>query len=400
MFIASYCSQNTIHRKVTVHQKKKLGFKIFLFFIALIDVLKFSGDSPERWIFSITEYFSLLNTPTDQRLRIVSFNLEGAAAEWFQWMTRNGLITTWTRFEESVKNRFGPSKYEDPKGALSKLLQLGTVEDYQGEFEKLMNQVTGISDSLLISFYISGLKLHLQRELLASKPLTLGYVFLLARMIEARLEDNRSTATIAKPNDLVQAQHLEETTFHKSNKVKETEARVEATVHKENATTEKEETIKETTDTLTPLQSEVASLEAKGSLDANEEIKKDHTLVHELEKQVEKLPMELQLKNNVRGALETKDSLHDLQEVKTKRALKIDDEEFKKAKSEATRKIRKLAKVYDAWLPPWLASCLVVYQPYVKNHWKEFMFIQGRIWDPGIKIYFRHHLEDKVVLKE
>ncbi|GKA24064.1 ty3-gypsy retrotransposon protein, partial [Tanacetum coccineum] len=315
-----------------------------------MDVPKFSRDDPERWIFSITEYFSLLNTPTDQRLRIVSFNLEGAAAEWFQWMTRNGLITTWTRFEESVKNRFGPSKYEDPKGALSKLLQLGTVEDYQGEFEKLMNQVTGISDSLLISFYISGLKLHLQRELLASKPLTLGYVFLLARMIEARLEDNRSTATIAKPNDLVQAQHLEETTFHKSNKVKETEARVEATVHKENATTEKEETIKETTDTLTSLQSEVASLEAKGSLDANEEIKKDHTLVHELEKQVEKLPMELQLKNNVRGALETKDSLHDLQEVKTKRALKIDDEEFKKAKSEATRKIRKLAKVYDAWL--------------------------------------------------
>ncbi|GKA42212.1 myosin heavy chain-related protein [Tanacetum coccineum] len=293
-------------------------------------------DDPERWIFSITEYFSLLNTPTDQRLRIMSFNLEGAATEWFQWMTRNGLITTWTRFEESVKNRFGPSKYEDQKGALSKLLQLETVKDYQREFEKLMNQ----------------------------------------------------------------AQHLEETTFYKSNKVKETEARVKATVHKENATTKKKETIKEITDTLTPLQSEVASLEAKRSLDANEEIKKDHTLVHELEKQVEKLPMELQLKNNIRGALETKDSLHDLQEVKTKRALKIDDEEFKKAKSEATRKIRKLAKVYDAWLPPWLASCLVVYQPYVKNHWKEFMFVQGRIWDPEIKIYFRHHLEDKVVLKE
>ncbi|GKA27087.1 hypothetical protein Tco_0713255 [Tanacetum coccineum] len=142
------------------------------------------------------------------------------------------------RFEESVKNRFGPSKYEDQKGALSKLLQLETVKDYQREFEKLMNQ---------------------------------------------------------------------------SNKVKETEARVKATVHKENATTKKKETIKEITDTLTPLQSEVASLEAK-------------------------------------------------REVQTKRALKIDDEEFKKAKSEATRKIRKLAKVYDAWLPPWLASCLVVNQ--------------------------------------
>ncbi|GKD66061.1 retrotransposon-related protein [Tanacetum coccineum] len=272
-----------------------------------MDVPKFSGDDPERWIFTITEYFSLLNTPTDLQLRIVSFNLEGAAAEWFQWMTRNGLITTWARFEESMKNHFGPSKYEDSKGALSKLLQLGMVEDYQREFEKLMNQVTGIPDSLLISFYIFGLKLHLPRELLASKSLTLGYVFLLARMIEARLEDKRSTTTIAKPNDMVQIQNLEEKTFHKSNKVEETEARVEATVHKEKETTEKEETIKETSDTLTSLQSEVASLEAKRSLDANEKVKKAHTRVHGLEKQEEKLPMELQLNNNFRKALETKD---------------------------------------------------------------------------------------------
>ncbi|GKC93852.1 hypothetical protein Tco_1159294 [Tanacetum coccineum] len=83
-------------------------------------------------------------------------------------------------------NRFGPSKYEDPQGALSKLLQLGTVEEYQGEFEKLKNRVMDIPDSLFISYYISGLKLHLQREFLASKPTTLGDVF---SLIEARFDD-------------------------------------------------------------------------------------------------------------------------------------------------------------------------------------------------------------------
>ncbi|GJS03334.1 probable E3 ubiquitin-protein ligase BAH1-like protein [Tanacetum coccineum] len=129
-------------------------------------VTRYPGVYPESWIFAITEYFSLLNTPVDQWLKIVGFNLEGATAEWFQWMTRNGLITTWARFEESVRNCFGPSEYEDPNGALSKLLQLGTVKDYQREFEKLMNRATDIPDSLLISFYIFRLKLHLQREFL------------------------------------------------------------------------------------------------------------------------------------------------------------------------------------------------------------------------------------------
>ncbi|GJZ90319.1 hypothetical protein Tco_0662246 [Tanacetum coccineum] len=61
-------------------------------------------------------------------------------------------------------------------------------------------------------------------------------------------------------------------------------------------------------------------------------------------------------------------TLHDLQEVKTKCALKIDDEEFKKAKSEATKKIRKLAK-------------------------EEYEI-------PESREFSRHHLEDKVVVNE
>ncbi|GJZ40818.1 ty3-gypsy retrotransposon protein [Tanacetum coccineum] len=85
-----------------------------------LDVPKFSGSDPER-----------------------------DAAEWFRWMTRNRLIDTWDGFLESAKNRFGPCKYEDPQGALSKLLQTGTVAQYQSEFEKLMNRVTEISENLL-----------------------------------------------------------------------------------------------------------------------------------------------------------------------------------------------------------------------------------------------------------
>ncbi|GKE69849.1 ty3-gypsy retrotransposon protein, partial [Tanacetum coccineum] len=113
-----------------------------------LDVPKFSGNDPDSWIFSITDYFSLLVTLADQRLRIMGFNLEGDAAEWFRWMTHNTLITTWEDFVKSVQNHFGPCKYEDPQGALSKLLQTGTVAQYkllqtgtvaqyQSEFEKV-----------------------------------------------------------------------------------------------------------------------------------------------------------------------------------------------------------------------------------------------------------------------
>ncbi|GKC68927.1 hypothetical protein Tco_1114810, partial [Tanacetum coccineum] len=51
-----------------------------------------------------------------------------------------------------------------------------------------MNKVTDIPDSLLISFYISGLKLNLQHEFLVSRPTTLGDAFSLARITEAHFE--------------------------------------------------------------------------------------------------------------------------------------------------------------------------------------------------------------------
>nr|GEX17124.1 probable serine/threonine-protein kinase At4g35230 [Tanacetum cinerariifolium] len=106
--------------------------------------------------------------------------------------------------------------------ALSKLLQMGTVAEYESEFVVHANRVTGISKSLLTSFYIFGLKLTLQIDLLRAMPITLEKPFALARIIEARFEDERATTVIAKPNDLniaAQVQDIEETTFHTSNKV-------------------------------------------------------------------------------------------------------------------------------------------------------------------------------------
>ncbi|GKC41069.1 hypothetical protein Tco_1053453 [Tanacetum coccineum] len=87
----------------------------------------------------------------------------------------------------------------------------------------VISRVTGISESFLASIYIFGLKPTLQRALLRSNPTTLGEAFCLARIVEARFEDERSITDIAKTSDLnagVQVQDLEETIRHKPNKIK------------------------------------------------------------------------------------------------------------------------------------------------------------------------------------
>nr|GEV94572.1 hypothetical protein [Tanacetum cinerariifolium] len=84
------------------------------------------------------------------------------------------------KFSDSVKNRFGPSKYEDPHGALSKL--------YIREI-----------DYLVLCF---GAKTKPTTGINVGKPTNLGDAFALARVTEARLDDQRvllvgQTTTVA-----------------------------------------------------------------------------------------------------------------------------------------------------------------------------------------------------------
>nr|KAJ0204330.1 hypothetical protein LSAT_V11C500250530 [Lactuca sativa] len=95
-----------------------------------------------------------------------------------------------------------------------------------------------------------------------------------------------------------------ESLVHK--KTEELKSKDEIIAGKEKAIAEKEHTINEKTDSITSLRSEVASLKVKGSSDAKEQIEKAHTRSQELEKQVEKLQFELDLKTKLREALETR----------------------------------------------------------------------------------------------
>ncbi|GKB26529.1 hypothetical protein Tco_0865930 [Tanacetum coccineum] len=152
---------------------------------------------------------------------------------------------------------------QDAKDALSKVLQMGMVAEYQNEFEMLINRVTGISQSLLTSFYISGHKLELQRELWRSRPTTLGEAFSIARIAEARFEESvknrlklnlQHVLLVLRPTLLGDAFSL----------ARIIEARFEAIA-------EKEQNIKEKADTTISLPSEEASFVVKGPLDASQD---------------------------------------------------------------------------------------------------------------------------------
>ena len=131
---------------------------------------KFDGSDPHGWVFRIEEFFDFHNTPEPLRLRIIAFHLEGRAS-------------SWKDFLQKLLLHFGASLYEDHQGKLSKLAQSNTVAEFQTEFKDLMNKIMEITEPLLISFFITGLKLVIRLEILMSRPSSLMESFAVARAI-------------------------------------------------------------------------------------------------------------------------------------------------------------------------------------------------------------------------
>jgi hypothetical protein len=100
-----------------------------------LDVPRFDGTNALGWIFKINQFFAYHETPEAERLTVASFYMEGPALGWYQWMASNGQISSWSALLQALEARFAPSQYDDPKGALFKLTQTGSVNDYLSQFE-------------------------------------------------------------------------------------------------------------------------------------------------------------------------------------------------------------------------------------------------------------------------
>ncbi|KAL6311349.1 hypothetical protein AAG906_025635 [Vitis piasezkii] len=72
--------------------------------------------------------------------------------------TEEDRLVAWELFEEELWARFGPTKCENFDEALTKVRQIGSLRDYQKEFERLGNRVHGWSQKALVGSFMGGLR--------------------------------------------------------------------------------------------------------------------------------------------------------------------------------------------------------------------------------------------------
>nr|GEV23979.1 putative nucleotidyltransferase, ribonuclease H [Tanacetum cinerariifolium] len=129
----------------------------------MAELQKLTTKQDQRIIGS-EQYFEFQRVETEDQVQLASFHLDGIALQWHRWITKFRGPMTWAEFSKALLGRFGPTDYEDPAEALSRLKQTATVASYQEAFEKISHQVDVLSEIFLVGCFIGGLKEEIRLE--------------------------------------------------------------------------------------------------------------------------------------------------------------------------------------------------------------------------------------------
>ncbi|KAK9189481.1 hypothetical protein WN943_018078 [Citrus x changshan-huyou] len=154
------------------------------------------------------QYFEFKNIAPGLQVQLASFHLEGIALQWHRWLTKFKGPLSWQEFTKAMLQRFGPTDYEDPSKALTRLKQTLTLEAYQETFEKLSHCIDGLPENFLVGCFIAGPKDDIRLDVKIKQPRTLTDAIGVARLVEERNNLQKKMSTSFCPSAITGAQRI------------------------------------------------------------------------------------------------------------------------------------------------------------------------------------------------
>jgi len=73
----------------------------------------FDGENVSSWLFKVKQFFDFSNVPTEYKIPMASFYMEGDALVWFRNASALGLLDSWEALEQVIQLRFAPNSMQE-----------------------------------------------------------------------------------------------------------------------------------------------------------------------------------------------------------------------------------------------------------------------------------------------
>lgn len=155
-----------------------------------------------------------------KKVKLSGIHFEGRASVWYRSYQSSRVNTPWKAFLVDVLNRFENPDNRDFQDLFNRLKQLGSVSDYEDNFEELKAMVCAryrnFPGDYFVSSFLNGLNEHIKGAVKMFKPQTLADTIFLAKLEESR--HSKFTLNSAKPYAKTAYSHVSEPTTHNSTK--------------------------------------------------------------------------------------------------------------------------------------------------------------------------------------
>ncbi|KAL5812659.1 hypothetical protein ACOSQ3_027609 [Xanthoceras sorbifolium] len=144
-------------------------------------------------IYKFEQYFEFKEVTPKQQVQLASFHLEGIALQWHRWFTKFRGLFTWKEFTKALLLRFGPTDYEDPSEALTRLKQSTKALS--------LCRRTAL-ESFLVGCFIAELRDDIRLDVKIKQPRTLADAIGVARLVEERNNLQKKNVSLSKSNPI------------------------------------------------------------------------------------------------------------------------------------------------------------------------------------------------------
>ncbi|XP_010430713.1 PREDICTED: uncharacterized protein LOC104714948 [Camelina sativa] len=152
----------------------------------------FEGKSPEDWLFRLEKCFASRGTPEYAKIDLAISCLTGSSVTWWRMAYGRQRIGSWKDFMERFKVRFKPSRGLSVLDQLMSIHQRGSVEEYREQFEELAVELPHVSDDVLESAFLQGLRKSIRDQVVRCRPFDLAEIVDTAKLIEHQESENTS----------------------------------------------------------------------------------------------------------------------------------------------------------------------------------------------------------------
>ena len=155
--------------------------------VTKLDFPRFNGsEDPTSLICRVEQFFEFQKIAEEEKVPLATYHLEGEAQLWYEILKEEKGEVTWLTLKEGLNSRYGPTEFDDFFGDLTRLKQVGSVREYQSQFEKLLSRVGKLNQSQQVACFIGGLKEGVRIDVQAMKPPSLSAAVGLAQLYEAK----------------------------------------------------------------------------------------------------------------------------------------------------------------------------------------------------------------------